>query len=246
MSDTNSLTDAEINVESSGDPTAHNEHSSAAGLGQFINLTWLATVKAHAPDVAAGKSDDEILALKNDPILASQPQNVQLAKDMTGAYASDNQAYLTKNGLPVTPGTTYLAHFAGPGGAVKILQADPSASAADILGPAVVKANPFLQDMTAQGLQAWAAKKMGTPAPSVGPQPQQTAQAAPFTPPQQPAAPIFAQPQAAPAAPSPVVIPNAPAAAPIFAAQRKPIDLSGLRAALAARAPMFPATTIKT
>jgi hypothetical protein len=46
---------------------------------------------------------------------------------MTEAYANQNQAILSKAGVPVTPGTTYLAHFAGPGGAVKVLQADPNA-----------------------------------------------------------------------------------------------------------------------
>jgi hypothetical protein len=233
-------TDSTIQAESGGDPTAHNARSSAAGLGQFIDPTWLATVKAHAPDVAAGKSDDEILALKNDPTLAAQPQNMQLAKNMTGAYASDNQAILSKAGLPVTPGTTYLAHFAGPGGAVKVLQADPGADVGGILGPAAVAANPFLKGMTAQGLQSWAAGRVGTTSPRVA-QGAPGTPAAPPAPPAPPAAPpIFAG--AAPAAP-PVAAyqdPAAPPMQPLFAAQHKPIDLSGLRAALAARqGPIF-------
>lgn len=228
------LTDQIISAESGGDPNAQNPNSSASGPGQFLDSTFLDVLKQHRPDLAQGKSDSELLALKTDP---------QIGAEMTAAYAGDNQAILQKNGLPVTPGTTYLSHFAGPQGAVKVLQADPSAPVSDILGPSVVKANPFLKDMTAQQLQAWAAKKMGTTAPVAGSQPQPAPAPANATP-QQPAnqqqAPIFAaQPQAAPQLSAPPPIPT-PAMPPIFAAQRKPIDLSGLRAALAARAPIFP------
>ena len=168
-----------------------------------------------------------LLALKSDPTLSRQ---------MTGAYAAQNQAILAKAGVPVTDGTTYLAHFAGPGGAVKVLQADPNASVGDILGPAVVKANPFLKDMTAQALQAWAAKKMGVQTPQAGVQ-TASPQASPTNAiPQQPA-PQFAQqePQAAPQAPPMDFAPvNAP---PIFAPPHKPVSLAGLMAAF--KAPTF-------
>ena len=190
------LIDSIIGVESGGNPNAQNPNSSASGLGQFTDSTWLNTIRSARPDIADGKSDSDLIALKGDPTLSRQ---------MTGAYAAQNQAILAKAGVPVTDGTTYLAHFAGPGCAVKVLQADPNASVGDILGPAVVKANPFLKDMTAQDLQAWAAKKMGvqTPQPGI----QNSAPASPASPtnaiPQQPA-PQFAQqePQAAPQAPS--------------------------------------------
>ena len=221
-------TDQIINVESAGNPNASNPNSSASGLGQFIDSTWLNTVRAHRPDIADGKSDADLIALKSDPALS---------REMTGAYASDNQAHLKQNGLPVTPGTTYLAHFAGPGGAVKVLQADPNAPIESVLTPGAIAANPFLKGMTAQGLQAWAAKKMGTPAPVVGPQPGApgTPSAPPAPPPRPQQQPIFADAAPAyhdPAAPTEEM-------APLFAAQRKPIDISGLRNALASRAPIF-------
>lgn len=226
------LSDNIINVESGGDPNASNPNSSASGPGQFIDSTWLATIKAHRPDLAQGQSDANLLTLKTDPVIAKQ---------MVDAYASDNQAILAKNGLPVTPGSTYLAHFAGPQGAVKVLQADPNTPVGDILGPAVVKANPFLQGMTAQGLQAWAAKKMGANVPQPGAQPSPASPPAPahsplVTPQQQP---IFAQPQAAPS-PAPQMAQVQQAQAPqIYFAPRKQIDLSGLQQALAQRMPIF-------
>src|ERR1043165_573023 len=104
------LIDSIIGVESGGNPNATNPNSSASGLGQFIDSTFLATFKSARPDLAQGMTDREILALKTDP---------QISREMTEAYANQNQAILSKAGVPVTPGSTYLAHFAGPGGAVK-------------------------------------------------------------------------------------------------------------------------------
>src|SRR4051812_28874149 len=134
------LIDSIIGAESGGNPNATNPNSSASGAGQFIDSTWLDTLKAARPDLAQGKSDAELLALKTDP---------QLSRQMTEAYAAQNGAILSKAGHPVTPGNTYLAHFAGPQGAVSVLSADPSTPIDRVLTPAAVKANPFLQGMTA-------------------------------------------------------------------------------------------------
>lgn len=169
------LVDHIIGAESGGNPNARNPRSSAAGLGQFIDSTWLSMLAKHRPDLAAGKSPGELLALKSDP---------QLSRDMTAAYAADNAGILSKAGLPVTPGSTYLAHFAGPQGAVGILNADPSMPVSSILTPGAVKANPFLQGMTAADLRAWADRKVGGSPPAA---------AAP-TIPQQAAAPMSLQP----------------------------------------------------
>lgn len=167
-----SLIDSIIGAESGGDPNARNPNSSATGAGQFIAGTWLDTIKAARPDLAQGKSDPELLALRSDP---------NLSREMTEAYAAQNGAILSKAGLPVTPGTTYLAHFAGPQGAVSVLNADPSAPVASVMGAAAMKANPFLQGMTVGDLRAWADRKMGgaqpAPAPAAGPANARVAQA---------------------------------------------------------------------
>ena len=146
------LVDKIISAESGGNPNARNPHSSAGGAGQFIDSTFLSMMRKHRPDLVAGKSNADILALKFDPAIS---------REMTSAYASDNAGILSKAGLPVTPGSTYLAHFAGPQGALGILKADPSMPVAGILTPAAVKANPFLNGMTAADLRAWADRKVG-------------------------------------------------------------------------------------
>ena len=109
-------------------------------------------LRQHRPDLAAGKSDADLIALKTDP---------SLSRDMTAAYAADNAGILSKAGLPVTDGTQYLAHFAGPGGAVGLLHADPSAPAASVLGQGFAKANPSMANMSAGDVIAWANRKMG-------------------------------------------------------------------------------------
>jgi hypothetical protein len=151
------LVDQIIGAESGGDPAARNSRSSAGGSGQFIDSTWVSMLRKHRPDIADGKSDSDLLALKFDP---------GLSREMTAAYAADNAGILQNAGIAATPGSTYLAHFAGPQGAVGILNADPATPVSSILTPAAVKANPFLQGMTAADLKAWADRKVGGAAPA--------------------------------------------------------------------------------
>lgn len=224
------LIDSIINVESGGNPNARNPHSSASGAGQFIDSTWISMIRQHRPDLAQSMSNSDLLALKSDP---------QLSREMTAAYAADNDAILSRAGLPVTPGTTYLAHFAGPQGAVKVLSSDPSAQVGDILGAGAVNANPFLRGMTAGDLQAWADRKMGGSA--AAPRHAATAPASPVQAAPQQALSFAPQPAMQQAAASPILgqMPVAQIQAPpIQYAPRKPVDLSQLRAAF--QSPVFP------
>lgn len=138
-------------VESGGNPNARNPRSSATGLGQFIDSTWLNTIQRHRPDIAQGRSRADVLALRTDPTLS---------REMLAAHRGDNQAGLRSSGIDPNPANTYLAHFAGLGGAKKVLGADPTTPVRSLLGDSVVRANPFLANYSAADLQNWAAAKM--------------------------------------------------------------------------------------
>ncbi|PAQ00902.1 lytic transglycosylase domain-containing protein [Mesorhizobium mediterraneum] len=141
-----------IGVESGGNPNAKNPTSSASGVGQFLDSTWVQTIRQHRPDIAAGKSAAQIIALKSDPVLG---------REMTKAFTQDNAEYLTNRGIATTPGNIYLAHFLGSGGVVNVLKADPGASIASVVGQDVVRANSFLAGKSVADTIAWANKKMG-------------------------------------------------------------------------------------
>jgi hypothetical protein len=150
-----------IGVESDGDPNAKNKRSSATGLGQFLDETWLDMIRAHRPDLAKGRSQDEILELRRD---------AKISREITARFTQRNAEMLRKRGLPVTPGTLYLAHFAGGAGAVAILSAMENADAALVMATAdatgrtkrekIVKANPFLVRFIVADLRTWADRKM--------------------------------------------------------------------------------------
>lgn len=141
-----------IRVESGGRADAKNPNSSATGPGQFIASTWLGMVKKYRPDLMAGRSAGEVLALRTDP---------SLSREMTRLYAQENANFLAAQGLAQTPGNIYLAHFLGPRGAAQVLKAAPGAPIESIVGADAVKANGFLSGKSASWVASWAEKKMG-------------------------------------------------------------------------------------
>lgn len=153
-----------IGIESNGDPNAKNKRSSATGLGQFLDETWLDLIRTHRPDLAKGRSHDKILELRRD---------AKLARELTIRFTEQNAGMLRKRGLPVTPGTLYLAHFAGGAGAVAILSALDDSDAASVMASAdatgrtkrekIIKANPFLERFTVADLRSWADRRMRVP-----------------------------------------------------------------------------------
>lgn len=123
-------------VESGLNPNDAASSSSAKGLFQFIGPTW----------AQYGRG-----ANVTDPVANA---------DAGARFTRDNIAALNAAGIEPKPDAVYLAHFAGPGAAVKLMQADPSTPAAAIMGDAAVRANPFLANMTVGDMRAWSARKM--------------------------------------------------------------------------------------
>jgi hypothetical protein len=141
-----------------------NKLSSALGLGQFLDETWLDLIRAYRPDLSRGRSKDETLQLRRD---------ANLAREITLRFTKQNAEMLRKKGLPVTPGTLYLAHFAGGAGAVAILSALDDSDAASVMANAdvtgrtkrekIIQANSFLERFTVVDLKTWADRKMRLP-----------------------------------------------------------------------------------
>jgi hypothetical protein len=149
-------------VESGYDPTAKAGSSSATGLFQFTEQTWLQMIADHgAADgygkyaaaiqeradgklyVPDGKLGQEILDLRNDP-RASALMAAEYARD----NADDLQAAV---GGKVGATELYLAHFLGSGGAAQFLnamKANPSAPAASVLPQAASANNAVFYDDT--------------------------------------------------------------------------------------------------
>lgn len=140
--------------ESSLNPAAKAKTSSASGLFQFIEQTWLGVMKRHgaefgleahaqAIDTTSGgrhKVTDQgareaILALRHDP---------EVSALMAGALTKESQQALENGiGRKATSGELYTAHFLGAGGAIKLINAaesDPSANASALF-PSAANAN---------------------------------------------------------------------------------------------------------
>ena len=141
---------ATAQVESGLNPKAGASTSSARGLFQFIEQTWLATMKQAGPTLGYSRYADaitktasghyqvrdpamrsEILKLRNDPTANAV---------MAGAFTKANATILTnKLGRPPSEGELYMAHFLGAGGAARLITLaahNPSAKAADFFGSA--------------------------------------------------------------------------------------------------------------
>ena len=123
-----------------GNPAATNPRSTATGNGQFIDSTWLDTVKAARPELAKSLSDKQILALRTDP---------DFSNEITKALATQNAGALTNADLPVTTATLDMAHKLGASGAQKVLNAAPDTPMENLVSADVLKANPELKGQTA-------------------------------------------------------------------------------------------------
>lgn len=128
--------------------------SSATGLFQFIDQTWLKTIKAHGKDYGLGAVADKISVDatgtarvvemgEKEKILALRT-NPEIASIMAAELAQDNKASLQTAGVGRVGVTElYLAHFLGVGGAktfLKAAQTAPETKAANLL-PQAAAAN---------------------------------------------------------------------------------------------------------
>lgn len=189
--------------ESSLKPNATSSASSATGLFQFVDQTWLGLVKEHGAQHGLGNFADAItkqadgryhadagakqtiLALRKDPDVCAL---------MAGEYAKSTQGSLRAAlGREVCGGELYAAHFLGPDAATKLIKlagSDPGASAAAQF-PQAAGANKnvfFHADGSAKSVREvydWAMRQPGSEgtvrmaeAPASAPAPEITREAA--------------------------------------------------------------------
>lgn len=141
-----------IGYESGNDPNIKNKKSSAEGLGQFIDSTWFYMVRKYRPDIANGKTNAQLKALKRDPAIA---------REMTTRYVEENAALLKKHGFPVNVRNLYVMHFLGSGEGPKLLRADPNQPVSSFISTQSINANKtVLSGKTAQQVLDWAARAM--------------------------------------------------------------------------------------
>jgi hypothetical protein len=148
---------ATAQVESNYNPNAQGATSSAKGLFQFIEQTWLATLKDAGPAHGYGKYSDAIgrtaegQYVVTDPKLASKIMNLRADPTansvMAGAFTKNNAAKLGERlGRNPTEGELYIAHFLGPAGASRMInmaESRPNTRAADVF-PSAAQANPTI------------------------------------------------------------------------------------------------------
>jgi hypothetical protein len=145
---------ATAKVESNLNPGAKAPTSSAGGLFQFIDQTWLGTLKESGGALGYGRYANAITRNEAGKFVVENPamrrEIMALRQDptanavMAGAFTQSNAAYLKERlGRDATEGELYIAHFMGAGGAARLIErseAAPGARAADAF-PNAARAN---------------------------------------------------------------------------------------------------------
>ncbi|MFZ2158571.1 MAG: transglycosylase SLT domain-containing protein [Bradyrhizobium sp.] len=151
---------ATAKMESNFNPKAAASTSSARGLYQFIDQTWLGTVKEAGSQLGYGKYADAISRSPSGSYHVSDPaartaimklrDDPTAASAMAGVLTQSNSFKLTgKIGRRPSDGELYMAHFMGVGGAAKLIsnaEDNPNASAARLFPNAAAANRPIFYD----------------------------------------------------------------------------------------------------
>ncbi len=147
--------------ESSLNPMAEAKTSSATGLFQFLDQSWLLTLKRHGAKHGFSNLASQIetnsdgRAFVSDPILRNSILNLRynpkVSALMAAEFAKDNADFIrAKTGIEPQTGDLYAAHFLGAGGAAELIQAasnTPNAKAAALFpSAAAANRNVFYRD----------------------------------------------------------------------------------------------------
>src|SRR6202051_3663565 len=155
---------ATAKMESNFNPKAAATTSSARGLYQFIDQTWLGTVKEAGSQLGYGKYADAITRSPSGSYSVSDPaarnaimklrDDPEAASSMAAVLTQSNSFKLTgKIGRRPTDAELYMAHFMGVGGAAKLIsnaEDNPNASAARLFPNAAAANRSIFFDRSAR------------------------------------------------------------------------------------------------
>ena len=158
------LTTAQI--ESNLNPAAQAATSSAKGLYQFIDQTWLATMKQAGPALGLSSYAEAIVQTPDGryavPDADARAAIMRLRSDpavsatLAGAFTRSNAAQLAASiGRAPSDGELYIAHFLGPDGAARLIAtaaSQPQASAADLFPGAAAANRAIFYDRSGHAL----------------------------------------------------------------------------------------------
>jgi len=152
-------------MESDFNPTAGASTSSARGLYQFIEQTWLGTVKEAGGQLGYGQYAEAIGKTPSGDYVVRDPgmrQSIMKLRDdpvassaMAAILTQSNSFQLTgKIGRRPTDAELYMAHFLGTGGAARLIaqaEDNPRASAVRMFPNAAAANRPIFYDRTGKG-----------------------------------------------------------------------------------------------
>jgi hypothetical protein len=153
---------AAAKMESDFNPKAGASTSSARGLFQFLDQTWLGTMKEAGAQLGYGGYADAITKTPSGSYSVGDPTArtaiMKLRDDpaassaMAAVFTQSNSFKLTGTlGRRPTNGELYIAHFMGAGGAAKLIanaEDNPQASAARLFPNAAAANRPIFYDRT--------------------------------------------------------------------------------------------------
>ena len=168
--------------ESNLDNTAKSKSSSASGLFQFIEQTWLSLIKRYGEDHGLGHYADAISRAESGRLVVGSPetksailalrQDPEISALMAGeAATATKQSLECALGRTVCAGELYAAHFLGEGAARRLIALNEQCAGgrADVAFPQAAKANRnvfYHADGTAKTIgevHAWAVGERTTP-----------------------------------------------------------------------------------
>src|ERR1700724_1457286 len=159
---------ATAKMDSNFDPKASASTSSARGLFQFIDQTWLGAVKEAGSQLGYGQYADAISKSSSGSYSVSDPaarsaimklrDDPAAASSMAAVLTQSNSFKLTGMiGRRPTDGELYMAHFMGVGGAAKLIsnaEGNPNVSGARLFPNAAAANRSIFYDSSGRARSA--------------------------------------------------------------------------------------------